>query len=347
MRIVVTGAFGFLGTQLVTTLLRRGTFRERPIDELVLTDQRVPADSPLTRNPRVTIVQGDLLASIDTVFEAPADAIMHLAAAVSAECENDFDLGMRSNLRATTSLLDAARAQSTHRGPVPVVLFSSSVAVYGSDPTLPASGPVTEATLPVPQSSYGTQKYACEQLVADYTRKGYLDGRVARLMTVAIRPGVPNGAASGFLSGMIREPLAGIPSVVPVHPDLKVALASPRSTISGVLALAEAERGTRPGRLAGRLPVNLPALTVAVRDMHATLRKVAGDRVADLVTFEPDPAIERIVGSWPAHFDNARATDLGIRPDSDFETVVRQYMDDHPGAVTGLGRSASRPAARR
>jgi nucleoside-diphosphate-sugar epimerase len=240
---------------------------------------------------------------------------------------------MRANLETTSALLAAARRQGEAGGPVPVVVFSSSVAVYGSDAALPLPSPVTEATLPTPQSSYGAQKYVCEQLIADYTRKGFIDGRVTRLMTVAVRPGKPNAAASGFLSGMVREPLAGIPSVVPVSPGLAVALASPRATVEGILTVAEAERGTGPGKLEGRLPVNLPALTVTVEQMLATLRRVAGDAVADLVTFGPDPGVEAIVGSWPAHFDNARAHALGLEPDRDFEAVVRQYLADRPDAV--------------
>lgn len=139
--------------------------------------------------------------------------LIHLASAVSAECEADFDLGMGANVDTTRALLEAARAQSAAGGPMPRVVFSSSVAVYGSDPALPLPPVVSESTLPTPRSSYGIQKLVCEQLIADYTRRGFLDGRVARLMTVSVRPGKPNAAASGFLSGIIREPLAGLPAI--------------------------------------------------------------------------------------------------------------------------------------
>ncbi|GAV37631.1 hypothetical protein Saa2_00505 [Streptomyces acidiscabies] len=205
--------------------------------------------------------------------------------------------------------------------------------MYGSDPALPLPPVVSESTLPMPRSSYGVQKFVCEQLIADYTRRGFLDGRIARLMTVCVRPGKPNAAASGFLSGIIREPLAGLPSTCPVDPGLRVALASPRRTVEGILRIAEAERGTGKGRLDGTLPVNLPALTVSVAEMLATLRRIAGDTVADLVTVAPDPAIEAVVGSWPAAFDNARATGLGLTPDPSFDSVVRDYLADHPDAV--------------
>ncbi|MDQ0989229.1 D-erythronate dehydrogenase [Streptomyces sp. V3I7] len=348
MRIVITGGFGFLGRQVAGRLLQTRTFRGAPIDRLVLADRFVPDGSPMASDPLVEIVQGDLVERLDELFAQPVDLVIHLASAVSAECETDFDLGMGANLDTTRALLDAARAQSAAGGPVARVVFSSSVAVYGSDPALPLPPVVSESTLPTPRSSYGVQKFVCEQLVADYTRRGFLDGRVARLMTVSVRPGKPNAAASGFLSGIVREPLAGLPAVCPVDPALRVALASPRRTVEGILRVAELDRGTGPGFLEGRLPVNLPALTVSVAEMLQTLRRVAGDAVADLVTVEPDPAVEAIVGSWPAVFDNARAAALGLEADPDFESVVRDYIADHPDAVAAAAPLASgQPSAAR
>ncbi|MFM9370081.1 D-erythronate dehydrogenase [Streptomyces sp. Da 82-17] len=346
MRIVITGGFGFLGRKVAEELLRRRTLAGAPIDRLVLADRFVPEDSPVLADPLVTAVRGDLVERLDELFAEPVDVLIHLASAVSAECEADFDLGMSANLDTTRALLEAARAQSAAGGPLPRIVFSSSVAVYGSDAALPLPEVVSEATLPTPRSSYGVQKRICEQLVAEYTRRGFLDGRVARLMTVSVRPGKPNAAASGFLSGIVREPLAGLPAVCPVGPELRVALASPRRTVEGILRIAEAERGEGPGRLSGELPVNLPALTVTVAEMLDTVRRVAGDAVADLVTVEPDPAVEAIVGSWPAAFDNARAAALGLTPDPDFESVVRAYVEDHPEAVaasvpTGAGAAGA------
>ncbi|MGW6060509.1 D-erythronate dehydrogenase [Streptomyces sp. NPDC055189] len=332
MRIVVTGGFGFLGRKVADALLKRRTLCGAPIDRLVLADRFVPDGAPVAADPLVDVVRGDLGEHLDEIFAQPVDVLIHLAAAVSSECEADFDLGMSANLDTTRALLEAARAQSAAGGPTPRVVFSSSVAVYGSDAALPLPPVVSESTLPTPQSSYGTQKRICEQLVAEYTRRGFVDGRVARLMTVSVRPGKPNAAASSFLSGIVREPLAGLPATCPVSPGLQVALASPRRTVEGILRITEARRG--PGGLDGGLPVNLPALTITVAEMLATLRKVAGDAVADLVTLAPDPAIEAIVGSWPAAFDNARATALGLRPDESFESVIRAYMEDHPEAVT-------------
>ncbi|MYS13361.1 D-erythronate dehydrogenase [Streptomyces sp. SID4982] len=346
MRIVITGGFGFLGRQVAGRLLETRTFQGKPVDRLVLADRFVPDASPLTDDPLVEVVQGDLTDRLGELFAESVDAVIHLASAVSAECEADFDLGMGANVDTTRALLEAARAQPAAGGPVVRLLFSSSVAVYGSDPELPLPEVVSEATLPTPRSSYGVQKFVCEQLVAEYTRRGFVDGRVARLMTVSVRPGRPNAAASGFLSGIVREPLAGLPAVCPVDPGLRVALASPRRTVAGILHIAELERGEGPGLLNGRLPVNLPALTVSVEEMLQTLRRVAGDAVADLVTVAPEPAVEAIVGSWPADFDNARAATLGLAADPDFESVVREYLADHTDAVTavtalGAGRQSA------
>jgi nucleoside-diphosphate-sugar epimerase len=341
MRIVITGGFGFLGRQVTSALLSRRTFLGAPIDRLVLADRVVPSESTPASDPLVEIVRGNLIGRLDEAFAEPVDVVIHLAAAVSAECEADFDLGMDANVDTTRALLEAARAQSAAGGPTPRLLFSSSVAVYGSDPALPLPPVVSESTSPTPRSNYGTQKLVCEQLIADYTRRGFVDGRVARLMTVSVRPGKPNAAASGFLSGIIREPLAGHPAICPVRPDLRVALASPRRTVEAILRIAEAERGVGRGRLVGGLPVNLPALTVSVAEMVATLRQVAGDAVADLVTVRPDPAVEAIVGSWPSAFDNARAAALGLDPDPSFASVVRDYCADHPDAVL----AAPSPAA--
>jgi len=332
MRVLITGGFGFLGQRVAGALLRRRTLCGAPIDRLVLADRVVPAVSPMVDDPLVQVVQGDLSNRLEEIFVQPVDILIHLASAVSAECEADFDLGMSSNLDTTRALLDAARAQSAAGGPTPRVVFSSGIAVYGSDPALPLPPVVSESTLPTPQSSYGAQKRICEQLIAEYTRRGFVDGRVARLTTVSVRAGKPNAAASGFLSGIIREPLAGLPATCPVSPDLRVALASPRRTVEGILRITEVELGQ--GGLDGGLPVNLPALTVTVADMLDTLRRVAGDAVAGLVTVAPDPAVEAIVGSWPAVFDSTRAAALGLRPDESFESIVRAYVGDHPEAIT-------------
>ncbi len=337
MRIVITGGQGFVGAMLAAELRRRGRFAAAVIDEIVLIDRAAPPSPPLLPTqhgspdalPAVLTVHGELAAMVPGLFARPVDVVFHLASAVSAECEHDFDLGMRTNLDATLALLQAARRQHADGGPRARVVFTSSLAVYGCDPSRPLPQRVSEETLPLPRSSYGTQKLVCEYLIADFTRKAFIDGRVARLMTVAIRPGRPNAAASGFVSGIIREPLAGAVAYCPVGTDLEVAIASPRRTVDGIITIGECERGDRPGQLSGTLPVNLPALTVSVAEMLAALRTIAGDAVADLVRTAPDPAIERIVRSWPARFDDARATALGLRPDPDIASVIEQYRADH------------------
>ena len=335
MRVVITGGHGFVGRTLAREILSRGSLCGQHVDELVLADV-APRPTDLDRVGTVRTVGGDLADSLPELFADRVDVVFHLASAVSAECERDFDLGMTSNLMGTWAVLEAARAQRARGGPLATMLFSSSLAVYGPDPAVPRPDVVSEATLPIPRSSYGAQKLASETLIADYTRKGFVDGRVVRLMTVAIRPGLPNAAASGFVSGIVREPLAGLEVTCPVPPDLPLAISSPRATVAGILTVAEAPRGPAAGQLSGRLPVNLPALTVSVEQMLAALAKLAGDKVAARVRMQIDPAIEEIVASWPTRFDSSRAAALGITPDPDVESVIRQYMDDHPEALGGL-----------
>ena len=325
MNILITGGAGFLGSLLARRLLQRGELRGQRIQSLVLADLAECRDPELNADARVRSHAGDLIEQLPALMARPFDAVFHLASAVSAECEADFDLGLRSNLDSTRALLDACRAQAARTGQPPLFFFSSSVAVYGSDPALALPAVVDDRTLPTPQSSYGIHKFVCEQLVADYTRKNHIDGRCARLMTVSVRPGRPNGAASGFLSGIVREPLAGKESVCPVGLDTAVALASPANTVSGIVAVAEAAREDFGGRTA----LNLPALTVTVREMLAALAAVGGDAAVQRVRMEHDPAIERIVGGWPARFQSDRARHLGLQADASYEDIVRQYAREY------------------
>ena len=221
-------------------------------------------------------------------------------------------------------MLDALKASGNR----PRLVFASSAAVFGNDPGLPLPPIIRDDTLPTPQTSYGIQKFICEQLVADYTRRGFLDGRSARLMTVTVRSGRPNGAASGFLSTIVREPLNRRPAVCPVPPETAVALSSPHNTIAGLIAVAEVET------LGGRTAVNLPALTVRVSEMLDALEAVAGKVARERVRFELDP-IARIVAGWPSVFDNMRALRLGLRPDADVISIIRRFVNDQAVPLVG------------
>ena len=334
--VVITGGAGFLGLRLARTLLARGQLSlvgaaPVAIGRITLVDRAAPPDD-VTADPRIAVLTGDLNAlleeksAIAPVVSAQTAIIFHLAAAVSGECEADFDLGMRSNFGATLALLEACRALKTQ----PAVVFASSLAVFGDTPGQPLPPAIEDNTLPTPQSSYGIQKFIGEQLVADYTRKGFIRGRNVRLMTVSVRPGRPNGAASSFLSGIIREPLAGVRAVCPVAPDAPVALSSPECTIQGLIRAAEAseqEWGPRTG-------LNLPALTTTPGEMAAALERVAGRAATDLIDWIPDPAISRIVNTWPARIHSARASALGLLAENSFETIIRDYIRETPHAVT-------------
>lgn len=323
MRLMITGGGGFLGARLARTLLARGTLAGERIRHVVLADI-APPPADLLADARVEARTGPLLSQTDALRSEAFDGIFHLASAVSGECEADFDLGLRSNLDSTRALLDALRANQTAGGQPTRLVFSSSVAVFGPDPAVPLPRLVADDTLPAPQTSYGTQKLVCEHLVADYTRKGFIDGRAARLMTVTVRPGRPNGAASSFFSGIIREPLAGVESVCPVSPDVSHPVSSPSRTVDGLIAVYEASRE----QFLGRTAMNLPALNVRVSDMLAALEQVAGPAVRKLVRFERDERIAGIVANWPGGATAARAARLGLKPHDHFAEIIQQYIDD-------------------
>jgi len=325
VKILITGGAGFVGSRLARALLAQGSLDGRSIERLVLADQAAPA-ADLTADRRVQAAVGPLLAQCDEVARARFDGVFHLASAVSAECEADFDLGLRSNLETTRALLLALRGA----GNTPRLVFASSGAVFGADPPfLPVPSLVEDHTLPTPQTSYGTQKLVSEQLIMDFTRKGFLDGRAVRLLTVSVRPGRPNGAASGFLSGVVREPLAGVASACPVALDTPVALISPARAIEALIRVYEASRD----ELGGRSALNLPALTLRVGDMLDALERVAGKAVRARVRLEPDARIENIVSTWPARFRSVRAERLGLAPDPSFESIIEAYIADHPEAI--------------
>jgi nucleoside-diphosphate-sugar epimerase len=331
MNILITGGCGFLGARLARTLLAQGELAlagaaPRPIGCITLAD-RVAPPPDLQADPRVQFVAGDLLDQLDrgALPLAGTQAVFHLAAAVSGECEADFDLGLRSNVDATRALLQACR----QAGHAPVFVFSSSVAVFGDAPEQRLPAVIEDSTLPTPQNSYGTQKFIGEQLVADCTRKGFVQGRSVRLMTVSVRPGRPNGAASSFLSGLLREPLAGERARCPVAPDTAVALASPGHTVAGLIRAVTASAAEWGARTA----VNLPALTTTVGEMVAALERAAGPQAVALIDWQPDPQIARIVTSWPSRIHAARAEALGLRADASIDALLHAYLRENPQAV--------------
>jgi len=316
MRIVITGGCGFLGGRLALLLLDQGSALG-PIDELVLFDN-APSALPLPDDKRVRLVTGDI-ADRNTVARliAPGtDAVFHLAAIVSGQAEADTDLGYRVNLDGTRAVLDACRAL----GSAPRLIFASSLAVYGG--ALPPS--VGDNTALTPQSSYGSQKAIGELLVNDYSRKGFVDGRALRLPTVVVRPGLPNRAASTFASSMIREPLSGKDAVCPVSPDTVMALASPRRVIASLAHALDLSSDA----IGQNRALQLPGYSVSVGDMAEALRRAGGQAAYERLSWRHDPAIQAIVGSWPAALQAPRAEALGFKPDSGIDEAVQFFIED-------------------
>ena len=349
MRVVITGGAGFLGGRLARAILERGSLTDarghaRTVRELVLVDSVAPAPmsaagpsqavhcAPLggsaaakpqacgddSSDPRVRTVVGNLAdpATVDAAITADTDSVFHLAAVVSGQAEAEFDIGMRVNVDAMRRVLERCRACAAP----PKLVFASSLAVFGG--ALP--DPVPDDAPLMPQSSYGTQKAIGELLVSDMSRKGFLDGRSLRLPTVVVRPGKPNKAASSFASGIIREPLAGVAAICPVAPATRMWVSSPRAVIDNLIAGHE----VAGERLAHARSVNVPGISVAVGDMVEALRSVAGDAVADRVRWDFDPAIDRIVSTWPARFTADAGRMLGMCADASFEGIVRAHIAD-------------------
>jgi len=320
VKIVITGAAGFLGQRLARKLLQRGTLSgptgaQERIDQIVLLDV-VPALG--FEDPRVLVIAGDIAnpAVVRQAIDGNVLSVFHLAAVVSAQAESDFDLGMRVNVDAARLVLEACRSG----GCKPRLLFTSSVAVYGGE--LPEIA--TDATALNPRSSYGVQKAIGELLLLDYTRKGFVDGRVARLPTVSVRPGRPNRAASSFASGIIRVPLNGEEAICPVASTLRLWLLSPRRAIECLIGLHDASDDA----LGANRIINLPGVSVSVGEMVGALSAIGGDAAVRRIRWERDDAVERIVGSWPAAWDTSRAKALGLAGDSSFEAIIRAYVED-------------------
>ncbi|MEA2778943.1 MAG: D-erythronate 2-dehydrogenase [Rhodospirillaceae bacterium] len=324
MKVVITGGTGFIGLLLARRILEIGRLtgpagQPEKIDELLLFDVNRPAEKPVWFDERVAVVSGEIADrnTVSRLIDRDDIAVFHLASVVSGGGEQDFDLAMRVNLEGNLHVLEALR----HRASRPRIVFASSVAIYGGS-AMPKT--VSDTTKPVPQTTYGMTKAVGELLINDYTRKGFLDGRSARLPTVIIRPGKPNKAASSFASGVFREPLNGVECVLPVGLDTVMPVSGYRTIVEGFIRLHEAS-----GEAIGEdRAVNFPSLSVSVGEMIDSLRRVAGPRPLGEIRVERDNFIEAIVAGWPTHTEAERARALGLPGDESLDSIVKAYIED-------------------
>ena len=326
MHILITGAAGMIGRKLTARLVKDGRLNGQAIDRLTLIDVAAP-EPPTGFSGRAELVTADLSApgaAAKAAAQRP-DVIFHLAGVVSGEAETDFEKGYRVNLDGTRALLEAVRAIE---GYTPKFVFTSSIAVFGAPfpPSIPDDFHLT------PLTSYGTQKAICELLLADYTRRGFLDGVGIRLPTICVRPGKPNKAASGFFSGIIREPLAGQEALLPVSESVRHTHASPRAAVGFLIHAA----GLTRDQVGPRVNLSMPGVSCTVGEQIAALKRVAGDKVAARIRREPDALVERIVSGWAERLDAGRARALGFRAEDSFDDIIRAHIEDELG-----GRIAS------
>jgi len=320
MHVLVIGAAGMIGRKLVERLVREPKLRGKTISKLTMQDV-IPPQEPREKPFPIVTRAGDLSVPGEAgavVAENP-DVIFHLAAIVSGEAEADFDKGYRINLDGTRFLYDAIRA----RAYMPRVVFTSSAAVYGA----PFDGPIRDDFHLTPLTSYGTQKAIGELLLADYTRRGIFDGIGLRFPTICVRPGKPNKAASGFFSGIIREPLAGEEAILPVPDTVRHGHASPRAAV-GFLVHAANIDGAKVGP---RRNLAMPSVSVTVAEQIEALKRVAGAKVASRIKPKPDATIERIVSGWPQAIEGTRARELGFKAESNFDEIIHAHIEDELG----------------
>ena len=313
-----------LGRKLAERLARDGTLGGEPIERLSLADIVQPA-SPTHGGEAVVADMAEPGVAAKLVASRP-DVVFHLAAVVSGEAEADFEKGYRVNLDGTRALFDAVRAIE---GYCPRVVFASSIAVFGP----PFPDEIGDEFCTAPMTSYGTQKAMCELLLNDYSRRGFLDGVGIRLPTVCVRPGAPNRAASGFFSGIIREPLNGQEAVLPVPDDVRHWHASPRAAVEFLVRAALLEGG----RLGQRRCLTMPGVSATVAEQIEALAAVAGEDATRLIRREPDESVRSIVANWPRSFDAERALALGFEVESSFEEIIRVYIDDELGGRVPAG----------
>jgi D-erythronate 2-dehydrogenase len=320
MHVLITGAAGMIGRKLTARLVKDGGLNGEAIDRLTLIDVVAP-EKPARFSGALEVSTSDLSApgaAAKAIANKP-NVIFHLAGVVSGEAETDFEKGYRVNLDGTRALLEAIRAASYK----PKVVFTSSIAVFGAP--FPASIP-DEFHL-TPLTSYGTQKAICELLLADYTRRGFLDGVGIRLPTICVRPGKPNKAASGFFSGIIREPLAGQEALLPVADSVRHTHASPRAAIGFLIHAA----GLTREQIGPRINLAMPGVSCTVGEQIDALRRVAGDKVVARIRRAPDELVQRIVSGWAQRIDAKRARELGFKAETAFDDIVRAHINDELG----------------
>ncbi|MDC9837514.1 D-erythronate dehydrogenase [Rhizobium binxianense] len=326
MHILIIGAGGMIGRKLAATLGRSGSLGDHAVTRMTLADVAAPP-VPAGISVPVEALAADISESraAEALAAFRADVIFHLAAIVSGEAERNFDLGYRVNLDGTRALLEAIRREGSRQAYIPRFVFSSSIAVYGS----PFPDPIPDDYVLAPLTSYGVQKAMSELLLADYSRRGFVDGIGIRLPTIVIRPGAPNAAASGFFSGILREPLAGQRAVLPVEETVKHWLASPRSAVGFLIHAATLDTSS----LGVRRTLTMPGLAATVADQIDALRRVAGPEAAELIDRRRDEVIEGIVAGWPKSFTPERATQLGFSAETSVDELIEVYLaEDAPDA---------------
>ena len=324
VHVLIIGAAGMVGRKLTQRLAREGNLAGRQIRALSLVDIIQP-EKPAGFGGSLSLATLDVSdpAAVARCIAERPDIVFHLAAVVSGEAEADFDKGYRINLDGTRHLLEAIRREGTRAPYRPRLVFTSSIAVFGA----PFPEPIGDEFFTTPLTSYGTQKTISELLIADYSRRGFLDGISIRLPTICIRPGKPNKAASGFFSNILREPLAGQEAVLPVADDVRHWHASPRAAVGFLIHAATIDLAP----LGARRALTMPGLAATVAEEIEALRRVAGDKAVKLIRREPDATIANIVAGWPRTFDAHRALALGFRADASFDDIIRVHVEDELG----------------